>query len=75
MAEVDGRTGLLIRESITTVDDRGKGEPERLTLSNFHAVEDRETGDVLITLPRYFASQSENADFTADLTLLRCILR
>jgi|AP95_1055475.scaffolds.fasta_scaffold15897_2 hypothetical protein len=74
VAEVDTGTGLVIRDSVTTVDDRGSGESERLTLSNFHALEDRETGEVMVTLPRYFADVPVGvpSDFTADLTLIRC---
>jgi len=54
--------------------DRAPGESERLTLSNFHALEDRESGEVLVTLPRYFANVPMDGarDFTADLTLIRC---
>jgi len=75
-AEVNRRTGLLVRESVSAIDDRQPGESERLTLSNFHALENRETGEVMVTLPRYFAHAAPEggADFTADLTLLRCRL-
>jgi hypothetical protein len=77
VAEVDRGSGLLVRESVAPIDDRRSGESERLTLSNFHALEDRETGDVVVTVPRYFAHAGEEsrADFTADLSLLRCRLR
>jgi len=70
--EVDQQTGLLIRESVTAVDDRQPGESERLTLSNFHARQDRETGDVLVFLPRFFVDGDEGEDrFTADLMQIR----
>ena len=74
MAEVDTKSGLVIRDSVATVDDRAPDESERLTLSNFHVLEDRETGEILITLPRYFARSPMDGgpDFTADLTLIRC---
>ena len=71
-SEVDQETGLLNRESVTAVDDRQPGESERLTLSNFHAREDRETGDVLVFLPRFFVKGDEGEDrFTADLMQIR----
>ena len=74
MAQVDTETGLVMRDSVTAVDDRGPGESERLTLSNFHALEDRKSGEVLIALPRYFAQMPVDGatDFTADLSLIRC---
>ena len=74
MAEVDTQTGLVIRDTVTAIDDRAPGESERLTLSNFHALEDRKSGDVLVTLPRYFAHVPMDGarDFTADLTLIHC---
>ena len=73
VAEVDSNSGLVVRDSVSTVDDRAPDESERLTLSNFHALEDRETGDVLVTLPRYSARapMGGSSDFTADLTLIR----
>ena len=76
VAQVDRATGLLIRDSVTAIDDRAPGESERLTLSNFHVLEDRESGELLVTLPRYFANMpvGGEADFTADLTLIRCRL-
>lgn len=74
MAEVDTETGLVIRDSVTAIEDRAPGESERLTLSNFHALEDRDSGEVLVTLPRYFANVPMDGarDFRADLTLIRC---
>ena len=74
IAEVDRESGLVVRDSVTTLDDRAPHENVRLTLSNFHAIEDRQTGEVLVTLPRYFAQapMHGSAGFTADLTLLRC---
>ena len=76
VAEVDRTSGLVLRDTVTAVDDRGPDETEALTLSNFHALEDRQTGELLVTLPRYFAHAAPDPtpDFTADLTLLRCAL-
>lgn len=55
IAEVDRGNGLLRRDTITVIDDRQPGEPERLTLSNFYAREERGSGDILLYLPRYYA--------------------
>lgn len=69
MGEVDQDSGLLIRESVTILDDRQEGESERMTLSNFHAREDRETGQVLVFLPRFFVKGDDGEHrFTADLS-------
>ena len=72
VAEVDTQTGLVIRDSVTAIDDRAPGESEQLTLSNFHALEDRETGEILVSLPRYFAQAP--VDGAADITLIRSSL-
>ena len=75
LGEVNQNTGLLIRESVAPIDDRQPGESERLTLSNFHAREDRETGDLLVFLPRFFVRGGEGENrFTADLMQIRISL-
>ena len=43
IAEVDDNTGLLIKESMTVIDTRREGETDRVQLSNFKIIEDRET--------------------------------
>ena len=72
IGEVDQDSGQLIRESVTTLDDRQSGESERMTLSNFHAREDRENGNILVFLPRFFVNGDDGDDkFTADLSQIR----
>jgi hypothetical protein len=73
LAQVDAATGLLMRDTVTVIDDRQPGEGERLTLSNFYTREDRETGELLLHLPRFFAHNDgvEPDRFGADLTMLR----
>ena len=68
LGEVDQDTGCLRRTSITRIDDRRQDESELLTLSNFHAREDRETNNLIVLLPRFFAAGQQGEDrFTADL--------
>lgn len=55
IAEVDRRSGLLIRDSLRLVDDHAPGESDLLTLSNFFAREDRETREVALHMTRLFA--------------------
>jgi hypothetical protein len=73
LGEVDLGSGLLIRDSVTVIDDRRPGEDERLTLSNFYVREDRETGDLLLHLPRFFARGEGRTEggWTMDLYLYR----
>jgi BNR repeat-containing family member/BNR repeat-like domain len=47
IAEVDRNSMLLIKGSALKIDDRRKGDPQELTLSNFHAREDRATRQIL----------------------------
>ena len=44
---------LLERESVLPVDDRGPSEPPGMTLSNFFAREDRDTGDIVLHMSRW----------------------
>ncbi len=59
MGEVDRTTGLLLRKSVRTVDDLHPGEDPILTLSNFYAREDRQTGDIDLHMTRLFASSDK----------------
>tara|TARA_Y100000758_G_C16023178_1_gene411874 strand:- start:854 stop:1084 length:231 start_codon:yes stop_codon:yes gene_type:complete len=70
LGEVDRQSGHLIRSAVTIIDDRQPGESEQLTLSNFYTREERDSGDLLLHLPRFFASD-DAAGFSADLMLLR----
>jgi len=53
IGEVDVDTGLLLQEQVGPIDDRGAEDGEDLTLSNFYAREDRETGAIKLHLTRY----------------------
>ena len=68
IGEVNRDTGLLIRDSITAIDDRREGEHESMHLSNFYAREDRATGDIILYCSRLFANRKPDAplDWTAD---------
>jgi len=55
IGEVDRESGLLIRDSVRTVDDRQPGEDPILTLSNFYARLDRPTGGIALHMTRLFA--------------------
>ena len=50
IVEVDEATGAAIRDSLTVIDTRREGETERIQLSNFEILEDRETGILEVTL-------------------------
>ncbi|MBT3275264.1 MAG: hypothetical protein HN368_19070 [Spirochaetales bacterium] len=69
--EADRGSGLLIKDSMEIIDDRVDGINEELTLSNFFVREERESGDILLYLPRLFAQNIKKpggeGDFTCDL--------
>lgn len=55
MGEVDPTTGLLLRTTVQTVDTLQAGEDPVLSLSNFHARDDRRTREVIVHMTRLFA--------------------
>jgi hypothetical protein len=55
IGEVDRDSGLLIRDSVRVVDDKGPGDDPILTLSNFYARHDRVTGGIALHMTRLFA--------------------
>lgn len=53
IGEVDRKTGLLIRESLLSIDTRNpEHDSTKMQLSNFKTVEDAQSGDLLVTLTR-----------------------
>jgi len=52
IAEIDEGRVAVRRDSLQLVDQRGPGESDKLQLSNFSVLENRETGDVEIYLTR-----------------------
>jgi len=69
MAQVDAETCRPKRETLFVIDDRKPGEDERMTLSNFMAHEDRETGEIVLHMSRLFARRY--LDWTADAYIYR----
>jgi len=65
IAEVDEETLSLKKETVTEIDTRQSGEGERLQLSNFWIVENRETLDLEIYLTRLNEDPIET--FTANV--------
>ena len=58
IGKVDMETGLLIRDSLRTVDDKRPEDDPILTLSNFYALEDRQTKGIAVHMTRLFALQN-----------------
>lgn len=72
IGEVDRATGLLRKETVRAIDDRGPRETELLQLSNFAAREDRETGEIVLNLSRLFErSVGAQRDWTSDSYVYR----
>jgi hypothetical protein len=57
IGRVDPGRLTLVRDSVTMIDDRQPGEPEAMTLSNFFAHEDRESGEILLHMSRWFLEE------------------
>jgi hypothetical protein len=55
LGEVDRASGLLLRDSVMTIDDRHEGDDEILMIYPPYAREDRRTREVLIHMTRLFA--------------------
>ena len=72
IGRVDPSTLLLERNSVVVVDTRQPGEHECMTLSNFHAHEDRETGDFLLHMSRWMTRGP--GDWTTPALLYRIAL-
>jgi hypothetical protein len=53
IGRVDSASGLLERDSVQVVDTRGPDEPVDMTLSNFSAREDRESGEIVVHMSRW----------------------
>jgi hypothetical protein len=53
LGEIDPATMMLIEESVITIDTKGPDDPDGLQLSNFFAIEDRETGDIVLPMQRW----------------------
>ena len=76
IGEVDSRTGRLLRGTVRPVDDRGPGDGEMLSLSNFSAREDRATGEIVVNLSRLFQrSKPGEMNWTSDAYLYRVPVR
>lgn len=72
IGEVDTRTGLLDQKSVRVVDDRGPDDGELLALSSPSSREDRETGDIVLTMARWGArSVGQEYNWTSDAYLYR----
>ena len=52
IGEVDTKTLGLIESSLLTIDSHQSDDPPELYLSHFRAIEDRETGEIILTVPR-----------------------
>jgi hypothetical protein len=72
IGEVDRRTGLLEKPSVRVVDDRRPGESAFLALSSPISREDRETGEIVLNMTRFFElSTATERNWTANAYLYR----
>lgn len=52
IAEVDEKWGILKKDTVTIIDDKADGESEKMQLSNFCILQNRETGNVEICMTK-----------------------
>jgi len=57
LCEIDEASGLLIRDTLITIDDRQPGEDEILMIYPLSAYEDRRTREIALHASRIFAFQ------------------
>jgi len=53
IVEIDEKLGVPKKESLTVIDTRREGETEKVQLSNFTLLEDRETGIIEVSLCKF----------------------
>ena len=72
IGEVDRETGLLGRDSVRVVDDRGPHESPLLALASPCAREDRETGEIVVNMTRWAELSTDTVyNWTANAYLYR----
>ncbi|MBU7004140.1 MAG: exo-alpha-sialidase [Theionarchaea archaeon] len=71
IGEVNPESCLLDRNSVMVIENRERGQPIEMSLSNFLAHEDRENGDILLNMSPLFAR--EFLDWTGDAFLYRIL--
>lgn len=54
IVEVDRATGLMVKSTLSKIDEKEKDEADTLTLSNFFVREDRVSGNLIVHLTRLF---------------------
>ena len=60
MAEVDDTTGFLKKAGLTVIDDRDPAvDAEKMQLSNFSLLEDRETKQIELYVPKLGANRDD----------------
>ena len=52
IAEVNEKLGLLKKEGLTVIDTKGEGDTDKIQLSNFDIIEDRESKNFELTLEK-----------------------
>lgn len=67
IGEVNRMSGLLIRESVTVIEDRKPGMHEKIQFSNFTIYEDRLTRELVLDLPHFYPGRSQEGDFNMGM--------
>jgi len=70
IGQVDAGSGLLLRDTVVTIDDLQEDDHPRMMLSNFMAHEDRQSQNILLHMSRPFARGPGNWTSPAYLYLI-----
>jgi hypothetical protein len=73
VGEVDESSGLLVKNSVVPIIERGPNDTNDVQYSNFYVRQDRETGDMVLHLSPLRAGN--HRDMTADAMIYRLRLR
>jgi BNR repeat-like domain len=52
IGEVDAKSLGLIESSVLTIDTRRPDDPKQIDISHFRGIEDRQTGEIVVSVPR-----------------------
>lgn len=76
IAEFDAARGVVLKRTVSVIQDRPPGAPADRRYTNFGCREDRRTGELVLTLPEHplhknYDAMTEPGDYTGDCIIFR----
>jgi len=72
VGEVDEKTGLLIKDAVVPIIERGPNDTDEVKYSNFYVRQERKTGDMILHLsPLGEGKRIDHQDMTANAMMYR----